>query len=195
MYDGLGNLLGSFFFYVLLNTLIVFAGVGAFVFLRRRRDQGRHTTSPSQDGDIHIGSLCSGGTSRVTMNGMTLVMKGGKFTVNGQPWGPIREDGTVAPLPEPPKVVLNQDGTITGPVLGDLIIEGPGPVTLIVKGDVGGSVEVAKGNVQCGNVQMSVDAGGNVTCGDVNLSVDAKGNVTCGDVNLSVKAGGNVYRK
>lgn len=201
MYDGLGTLLGTIALYGLVIVLAVGLGLGvAWHLIRTRRKsyqefQERHTTRTNMGSSINIGNVRSGGESRVTMNGMTFVIKGGRVTVNGQPWGPVGEDGAAVPLAEPPKVILNQDGTITGPIQGDLIIEGPGPVTLIVKGDVHGAVDVHNGNVECSAVRMGVDAGGNVTCGNVGMGVDAGGNVTCGNVGLSVEAGGNVYRK
>lgn len=183
-------------FDLLVFVLAVGAGLGVFALsLRLAQRLQREHHPEARDSSIRVASLASGGEAKITMNGLTLKMKGGRLTVNGQPWGPVGEDGAVAPLPPPPKVVLNQDGTITGPVQGDLIIEGKGPVTLIVKGDVHGSINVAYGNVQCGTAKMSVEAGGNVTCGDVRLSVTAKGNVDCGNVHMSVTAGGNVYQK
>jgi hypothetical protein len=124
---------------------------------------------------------------------LNVTMKDGQLFLNGQRIG-VTLDGEAPP---PTKVILNQDGTstITGPVHGDLIIEGTVPVTLIVQGDIHGSVNVVFGSVQCGDVGLSVDAGGDVTCGNVNLSVDAKGNVTCGDVNLGVTAQGRVSHR
>ena len=203
MYDGLDTLLGTLFLYgaaILIVVLIV--GLVLLAVIRRlnqiRKDSVTEFTSRTRTSamsSVHLEDVRVGGGSRVTLNGMTFVIKNGRVTVNGQPWGPVGEGGDVAPLAEPPKVVLNLDGTITGPIQGDLIIEGPGPVTLIVQGNVEGSIEVRNGNVQCGAVKMSVEAGGDVRCGDVGLSVEAQGNVTCGNVHLSVEAGGNVYRK
>ena len=184
-------------------TLIAGAllGLGVGLALRLLGTRGahgpraRHTTRPQAGASLNLGAIRVGGESRITMNGMTLVVKDGRVAVNGQLWGPLGEDGAVVPLANPPKITLNQDGTITGPVQGDLIIEGEGNVNLIVQGSVEGSIKAANGSVQCGNVMMSVEAGGDVRCGDVGLSVEARGNVTCENVNLSVTAGGSVHRR
>lgn len=97
-------------------------------------------------------------------------------------------------MPEPPKIVLDKDGVIRGPIHGDLYITGPGPVTLRVEGDIDGSVTAENGDVACRSIGGSVRAKGSVQCSSVGGSVHAEGDVTCGSVGGSVRAA-NVQRR
>lgn len=50
----------------------------------------------------------------------------------------------------------------------------------------------ADGDVECNDVQGTVQAGGDVRCGDVGSSVQCGGDVRCGKVGRTVMAGGDV---
>ena len=132
------------------------------------------------------------GAEQVRCGDVLLVVKDKRVYANGKPWGPLPEDVTEAPeVPLTTETVLATDATVLGTVYGDLIVRGVVPVNVTIQGDVS-YVDVATGNVTCGDVLMGVDAGGDVTCGDVSLGVDAGGDIHCGGVGLGVDAGGSV---
>lgn len=106
--------------------------------------------------------VSSGGSSQITVNGLSIKVQHGQVYVNGQLYGPVNNSGEPVKLPEPQRVEMDKDGVINGDVHGDLYIVGTVPVNLVVKGNVDGSVKSESGNVTCSNVGGSLKATGNV---------------------------------
>lgn len=129
-----------------------------------------------------------GGSSQLSINGKTIVVKNGRIFVNGTEYLPA--DGTQsAGVPEFQTLKLDQDGTIKGPIEGDLhvTVSSTQPVILRVEGSVGGSVSLdGAGSIACGDVRGSVN-GTEIRCGSVGGSANGS-NITCGNVGGSVNA-------
>lgn len=128
------------------------------------------------------------GMSTISVNGMTVEIRGRQVYVNGLryvPEGSSSDGADVVELEH--KVTIDRDGTIQGPIYGDLTVVGAN-VRLVVQGDVQGSVHMESGEVRCGDVGGSINNQGSVTCGDVGGSVNGT-SVTCEDIGGSVNAG------
>jgi len=112
--------------------------------------------------DINMG----GGSSSITMNGMSIQVRAGKVYVNGKRYIPAEgdtsvEDGTNL---APKEIKLDQDGRFVGDIYGDLHIHGSN-VSLTVEGRIDGSVR-SDGDVTVGDrVSGSATAGQDVHVG------------------------------
>lgn len=105
-------------------------------------------------------------SSSITINGLRLEMReNGTIFVNGKQYGPI--DGTpVEALDSGDRnLVLDKDGRVVGDILGSLEVKSNklfGSVTLVIEGNVGGSVTCA-GDLTCNKVGGSANAGRDIT--------------------------------
>lgn len=110
----------------------------------------------------------------ITMNGMTIQVKGASLYVNGKLYGPIdSKPGETPPVIDTGDRVLNldKDGKVVGDVLGSLEVHGQN-VTVIIQGRVGGSVSCG-GDLTCESVGGSANAGRDIKAGRVGGSANA----------------------
>ena len=130
----------------------------------------------------------SGGFVSCTLNGMNFEVRGGEVRIDGTLYVPANGGG-----PKNPKADYIPAGETkeTHYVSGDLYFEGPG--TLIVKGDVTGSIQ-AGGDVTARDVKAGVSAGGDVKAGDVSGNVSAGGDIKASKISGNVSAGGDITR-
>lgn len=136
-----------------------------------------------------------GGSSQISINGKNIKVQGGRVYVNGVEYLPADgTQGAATPDQGQQTLRLDSDGTIKGPITGDLYVTVTQPgVTLRVEGSVTGSVSLdGGGSIQCGDVRGSVN-GTDIECGGVGGSANGA-NITCGNVGGSVNAA-NVTRR
>ena len=125
----------------------------------------------------------------ISMNGKCFELKSdGRVFVNGQEWGPLGSKPGESPKDN--HLQLDADGCIKGSVNGDLYITSTVPVTLVVRGDIQGSIKTDNGSVTCSNIGGSVTAEGDVGASNIGGSVRAEGNVSAGIVGGSVRSNG-----
>lgn len=120
----------------------------------------------------------SGGS--ITMNGLTIQVKGTSLYVNGKLYGPVDGSG---PAPETfdsgdRVLTLDRDGKVVGDVMGSLEVHGQN-VTVVVQGNVGGSVTCG-GDLTCERVGGSANAGRDVRTERVGGSANAGRDVVRG---------------
>lgn len=115
-------------------------------------------------------------SSSITINGLRIEMREtGSLFVNGKQYGPI--DGTPAEALDSGdrNLVLDKDGRFVGDVNGSLEVKSNklfGSVTLVIEGNIGGSVSCA-GDLTCTNVGGSANAGRDITVEKVGGSANA----------------------
>ncbi len=132
--------------------------------------------------------------STMSINGKTIEMRGSLIYVNGKLHVPAEasasetEDGSI-------RLEMDRDGKVVGDVHGDLVIRGLAahPITLIIEGDVKGSVN-CDGSVTCHRVGGSATAGGDLQTESVGGSANAGGDIRAGKIGGSANAGGNIFR-
>jgi cytoskeletal protein CcmA (bactofilin family) len=139
-------------------------------------------TSVRRNNRVH-GDMSS---SVIEMDKKTFKILNGRVFVNDVEYGPIGNPGVSAPL-EGTRIKLDQDGTVKGPIEGDLIVESNHPVTLIIQGKVGGTVQT-NSTVTCGDVGGTIQTDGDVTCGTVKGTVMCRNVKVTGDIHGTVMA-------
>jgi hypothetical protein len=135
-----------------------------------------------------------GGTSSVSINGITIEVRGGRVYVGGKLYIPAVGDAgpSEAAVPEGATLNLDRDGRIVGNIQGDLTVRGSN-VKVVIEGNVDGSVK-ADGDVSCQRVGGSATAGGSIQTESVGGSANAGGDVRAGKIGGSANAGGNIFR-
>lgn len=146
-------------------------------------------------GNINMAGITMSGSSSIIINGRQIEFRGGRIFLDGQEYGPLGGDGRAAPPPAPPQITLDKDGNIQGSVHGDLYVTADVPVTLVVRGDVDGSVQIKNGNIQVeGAIGGSASAGGNIAASAVGGSANAGQDITAHMIGGSARAGRDIKK-
>lgn len=134
-----------------------------------------------------------GGSSSVSINGVTIEVRGGRVYVGGKLYVPA-EGGSSSEVVEPTgaTLTLDRDGRVVGDIRGDLTVRGSN-VKVVIEGNVDGSV-TSDGDVSCQRVGGSATAGGDLKAESVGGSANAGGDVRAGKIGGSANAGGDIYR-
>lgn len=137
--------------------------------------------------NINMGS----GSSSVSVNGVTIEVRGGRVYVGGKLYIPAVGDAAERE-PEGATLTLDRDGRVVGDIHGVLRVEGTN-VTLIIEGNVDGNVN-SDGDVTCQRVGGSATAGRDIKTESVGGSANAGRDVRSGKIGGSANAGGDIYR-
>jgi hypothetical protein len=133
----------------------------------------------------------SGASGSISINGRTIEIRGNNLYVNGRLYVP--SDGPAPEIPPTPSITLDRDGQINGDIHGDLVVHATGPVTLVVKGNIDGSVQ-CDGNVTCESVGGSATAGNDIQTDRVGGSANAGHDITASRIGGSANAGRDIHR-